>query len=793
MMPNNPLVGGGTLRYPQIQSPNFSLADQTGWAIFANGDAFFFDIVASGDVTASSVIIDGTNGNLLIYSGPPASGNLIGSIAGAAGTDQFGNTIPAGENIGVIGQGNLELTPNADTPFDITAVLSGVFSAVISLFTSDPNETFPGLLGSLVLGSGGTAKMAAALVSPFVSEGAALVLQAQNDGGTDTPVITFGTVSSPDATTEVFSPVMTITPFTILLYNGAGGQTTTLLTGSGNWPVPSTVSAVKAEVWGAGNNGAAGTGGTLETSGGGAGAGEYAAEPALAVTPSGTVAYSQGVTAGASSTFGTVTGHGGAAGNSNGTPGAGGTGSANTVHKDGGAGGQGNSQSGTSSSPFSLTTTAAVTYSYQGPDGNQPNQKINSGGNLMQGNDGLGDNGTTSGFIVWSAGLPGAIAGVTITQITLTLKNEHSFNNSGMTYAFGYTTSTPGGASRPSITNPDLVEGNTAELDTHTYGFSGTGHLTDFINAIRNGWPFVLFKNGASVQFYGYAAGSGQSGPPKLVITGTTGGTTETGGGGAGGNSGGSTGPGNAGGAGAATGAGGSPGAAQADSGQGGKGGGTNANGSAGSAPGGGGGGGGVGSGDTGGAFAPGQIRVTYTTGAPPIMMSISTVAGTDQFGTAYEAGCHFTGADGNVYRFEKATEWQTGTGQIVSSTATVNITGLSAPVVAGSYKIRALVPFQANQSAGTATITVTAPAASFVGVGFRFNLNGAAANNNWHTTIATIGGGIAMTSGAYWVEFEGIITFTASGTLQFKAQTSAGADTFTIQPGAMLDIEPIG
>jgi len=39
---------GGVLIFPQIQSPNFSIAAQTGWAIMSNGDAYFFDLVLNG-------------------------------------------------------------------------------------------------------------------------------------------------------------------------------------------------------------------------------------------------------------------------------------------------------------------------------------------------------------------------------------------------------------------------------------------------------------------------------------------------------------------------------------------------------------------------------------------------------------------------------------------------------------------------------------------------------------------------------------------------------------------------
>jgi hypothetical protein len=52
----------------------------------------------SGNVVrARLVIIFGLTGGLFVYSGTPAFGNLIFSIAAVAGTDQFGNSYLAGE------------------------------------------------------------------------------------------------------------------------------------------------------------------------------------------------------------------------------------------------------------------------------------------------------------------------------------------------------------------------------------------------------------------------------------------------------------------------------------------------------------------------------------------------------------------------------------------------------------------------------------------------------------------------------------------------------------------------
>lgn len=100
---SNEALGGalGTLIRSQIQSANFNLAAGTGWAILKNGNAYFFNITATGTITGSTLIVSGSTGGIFIYSGPPALGNLIGSWAGTAGTDAQGNHYPQGLNISV--------------------------------------------------------------------------------------------------------------------------------------------------------------------------------------------------------------------------------------------------------------------------------------------------------------------------------------------------------------------------------------------------------------------------------------------------------------------------------------------------------------------------------------------------------------------------------------------------------------------------------------------------------------------------------------------------------------------
>jgi len=99
----NEVFGAGVLRYPQIMSPNFNLANPSAspansWALLQNGLAYIFGLVLSGGTITGPDYIINTSG-IFIYSGTPALGNLIGSWAGSAGTDAFGNVYPQGFNV----------------------------------------------------------------------------------------------------------------------------------------------------------------------------------------------------------------------------------------------------------------------------------------------------------------------------------------------------------------------------------------------------------------------------------------------------------------------------------------------------------------------------------------------------------------------------------------------------------------------------------------------------------------------------------------------------------------------
>ena len=83
--------GSGNLIATALQSPNFSIANQTGWAVFKNGNSYFFNVTATGAVTATVVIAEGPGAGTFIYDGTAAYGTLLVAISGGAGEDDWGN------------------------------------------------------------------------------------------------------------------------------------------------------------------------------------------------------------------------------------------------------------------------------------------------------------------------------------------------------------------------------------------------------------------------------------------------------------------------------------------------------------------------------------------------------------------------------------------------------------------------------------------------------------------------------------------------------------------------------
>jgi hypothetical protein len=113
--------GQGKLITTQLQSPDFDLATETGWAILKNGDAYFFNLTAAGSITTNTVVVKGSGDGVFVYDGIPGPGTLVVAIASMAGTDGFGNDY-SGPGIavsaaGAAGKNEIQIRP------DLNAVL----------------------------------------------------------------------------------------------------------------------------------------------------------------------------------------------------------------------------------------------------------------------------------------------------------------------------------------------------------------------------------------------------------------------------------------------------------------------------------------------------------------------------------------------------------------------------------------------------------------------------------------------------------------------------------------------
>jgi hypothetical protein len=434
-------AGGVPTALPTVFAPNLGNLADIGTTGVTHGAQLVYNSITGQWQAAQTMdaqtdsVLQPTGANLqtMHYStGGPTQGNLIASISPTAGTDVVQNSfIPGIVSYGsdptqtiqlfngqaTIGQApgtQIILNPNTAQVFNLTNAITGTLQAVMQLTTSDINETVPGSVASAIFSTATSQKMAEVLTAPLNgNSAAAIVLQTENDAATDTAVVTIGEVSSPDNSSFNFTPIAAFTPWSLVLYGGSAGTFVVNLSGAGNWSVPSTVSQVKSEIWAPGGGG----GGSSHTfwqiyQASGAGGGGYSQEPALAVTPSGTSAFS-------------LAAHGtGGAGNSNGTTPADSTFAGSTVTvtahagqggqsaNNGGAGVLGGVASGNTIAHHGGSSVLSGTYDGSGggggagPVSNGGNSQITGGGSGGGGGAGVGGQGGLSS-VGHGNGLPG--------------------------------------------------------------------------------------------------------------------------------------------------------------------------------------------------------------------------------------------------------------------------------------------------------------------------------------------------------------------------------------------------
>ena len=166
------------------------------------------------------------------------------------------------------------------------------------------------------------------------------------------------------------------------------------------------------------------------------------------------------------------------------------------------------------------TYTCLASHCYQGADGANSNLKINDNGTSYQGGDvGNTYNGSSKTWFEFPANtIQNDLAGAALNYTKVKLNNNHSWYGSGMTVALGWDAKTSFGstAGNPSGAGIDVYEYHIDKGQTLTKDVTGQG----FGNAFQSGAALnlVLFRNTNNLQYYGFFAGSNQSGPAQLII-----------------------------------------------------------------------------------------------------------------------------------------------------------------------------------------------------------------------------------------------------------------------------------
>lgn len=150
--PGKPVIAAGVLRYPQVMSPNFDLANPSAspansWALLQSGLAYLFGVILTGGTIQGPDYVINPSG-AFFYSGTPALGNLIASLTPSGGTDGEGNTYLAGATTYVPG---------------VPTTATSLFGGVALLEAATPGGSFTDTLFSLFFNAGG-----AELSAPFI-------------------------------------------------------------------------------------------------------------------------------------------------------------------------------------------------------------------------------------------------------------------------------------------------------------------------------------------------------------------------------------------------------------------------------------------------------------------------------------------------------------------------------------------------------------------------------------------------------------------------------------------------
>ena len=136
-----------------------------------------------------------------------------------------------------------------------------------------------------------------------------------------------------------------------------------------------------------------------------------------------------------------------------------------------------------------------------------------------------------------------------------------------------------------------------------------------------------------------------------------------------------------------------------------------------------------------------------------------------------------------------------------ISSTTDVTISGgspLSLTVVAGAYRIAGKITWTQNFTNITQAIGFTGPSTSHVRIPYQYFKAGAGPSSDANATgiMGTLSGGVGTspfsTPQQNYLEFDGMVVFTAGGTLAVVAHCNT-TNTFVVNSYSFMDVESVG
>jgi hypothetical protein len=216
------IVGGTVLRIPAIQSPNY-VAGVSGWIIEIDGSAEFNNLTIRGQFVGTNFVIN-TQG-AFFYSGVPANGNLIASIAGTAGTDAHSNAYSAGVEV-FFPSAPLQITMNPSTgrlEFFGEAAQASAGSAAYIGYQSPGNTSQMLLVSGLVNALCNQARIS--LISGAAATEAFLQAVQESAAGAPGTAITGTLVQNDDATGSATAKFMHAGTYNVTFAAGAGTLT----------------------------------------------------------------------------------------------------------------------------------------------------------------------------------------------------------------------------------------------------------------------------------------------------------------------------------------------------------------------------------------------------------------------------------------------------------------------------------------------------------------------------------------------------------------------------------------